>query len=182
MNRWVCLYPYLFLKSVFTIFSFEDFLMYLLPIQQMMCFLAAYHISSVAFFCRGIDKFPSIPIAHLLVEVMQIFGRVWFQLLLSCLWSSTPLKCKWHFPLQVCSTAKSRVTEVMLLHEKLQGSSLSLWRFSRFSYLQFFTRQVWSWIEDKQGAAVAYSGDFFKDSFVTLKLFCCTLEELPKAM
>jgi hypothetical protein len=93
-----------------------------------------------------------------LVEVMQIFGRVWFQLLLSCLQSSTPLKCKWHFPLQVCLTAKSHVTEVMLL----QGSSLSLWRFSRFSYLQFFTWQVWFWIEDKQGAAVAYSGDFLK--------------------
>lgn len=136
----------------------------------------------VAFFCQGIDKFLSIPIAHLLAEVMQILGRVRFQLLLSCLRSSTPLKCKRPFPLQVCSTAKSHVTEVMLLHEKLQRSSLSVWRFSRFSYLQFFTLQVWFWIENKQGAAVVYSGDFFKDSFVTLKLFCCTLEELPKAM
>ncbi len=97
MNRWVCLYPYLFLKVFSQFFSFEEFLRCQLPIQQMMCFLAAYHISCVAFFCQGIDKFLSIPIAHLLAEVMQIFGRVQFQLLLSCLWSSTPLKCKWLF-------------------------------------------------------------------------------------
>jgi hypothetical protein len=63
-------------QNVVTILSFEEFLLYLLPMQQMICFLAAYHISCVAFFCHGIGKFLSIPIAHLLAEVMQIFGRV----------------------------------------------------------------------------------------------------------
>jgi hypothetical protein len=52
-------------QNVVTILSFEEFL---LPMQQMICFLA--------FFCHGIGKFLSIPIAHLLAEVMQIFGRV----------------------------------------------------------------------------------------------------------
>jgi hypothetical protein len=53
-----------------------------------------------------------------LAEVMQIFGsRVWFQLLLSCLPVFNTLEMWVTLSWQVCSTAKSHVAEVVLLHE-----------------------------------------------------------------